>query len=78
MTLNITMKPKKPVEEEFESATLYTDNSAMMEFKKIGNYVRMADSAQNVVDGFNWTPETLRELADACQQIANILDKQND
>ena len=79
MTLDITMKPVKPVTELFESAELKTRSNAKMVFKSASKEeVQISPLGTSPTGGYFWNVEALRELSDACQRIAHILDKQNE
>ena len=85
MTLEITMKPKKPVEEVFRSAKLIAHNNAKMFFSVWANCEvqivtgQPGDSETKIqsTHGWFWDAKALRELASACHKIADILDRQN-
>ncbi len=77
MTLHITMKPKR-VEKVFESAFLHTENNAKVTFKKSA-YSSPFDVKMVLGEStYFWDVEALLELANACLQIAHILNQQND
>lgn len=78
MGLEITMKPRETVEEVFESAELMTKNCATVYFKGNEDYVQMNEGYSLIQSSCHWNASALRELADACQQIATILDQQDD